>query len=91
MSNPRNPSRRADRPIDPRRLYWEIGFRIRTARDAIGISQSVLGRRAGLSRVSVTNIELGKQRLPLHVLYQIAVAMGIEPHRLVPSKAELRR
>jgi Predicted transcriptional regulators len=86
-------------------LYAAIGKRIRTARLRGGYTQVQLGRAVGLSRVSVTNIERGFQRPPLHVLISIAQALDVDAAGLLgigedlpvlapampPAAARLRR
>lgn len=46
----------------------EIGLRIRIARKDKSLSQEDLGLLVGLSRVSIVNIEKGKQSPPIHKL-----------------------
>src|SRR5260221_694169 len=48
------------------------------------VSQSALAEAVGLSRASIANIERGHHRVQIHVLYDIAVALGVEPHELLP-------
>lgn len=66
-------------------LYREIGLRIKNEREALGFTQIDLAAEIGLTRTSVVNIESGRQRLPIHVLYSIASAMGISVHILLPN------
>jgi transcriptional regulator with XRE-family HTH domain len=68
------------------RLYKEFGRRLRDLRKAAGLSQLALAERVGLSRTSITNIELGRQHIPLHVLYPLASALGAPPAQLLPDK-----
>jgi transcriptional regulator with XRE-family HTH domain len=49
------------------------------------MSQGALGKRIGLSRASVANIESGRQRIPLHHLYRMAEALGVNAHTLLPN------
>lgn len=71
--------------LDERRLYAELGYRVKIAREVCGLSQTELGKKAGLSRVSITNLEGGRQRSPLTIIYRIAVALGMKPARLLPD------
>ncbi len=71
------------------RLYRMIGDRIREARERKDMRQPTLAAKLGLSRVSIVNIEKGRQRAPIHVLWQIAEELGIEPASLVPRQREL--
>jgi transcriptional regulator with XRE-family HTH domain len=72
-------------------FYRELGRLIRNRRKAIPLSQEALGVNVGLSRTSITNIELGRQHLTLHMLYEFASALGVDPHHLLPDKKYLRR
>jgi len=55
--------------LDPR----EIGERVRTARHDVHLSQAELARRAGLSRVSINQLENGKRsRVNPAVLRRVA-------------------
>lgn len=58
-------------------------------RQIAGLSQEALAKRVGMSRTSVTNIEKGRQQIPLHMLYAFADALGVEPAALLPDKKKL--
>lgn len=74
-----------------KRLYAEFGRKIRSlrVREELALSQEALSRRVGLSRTSITNIEKGRQQIPLHALYIFADALGVEPSALLPDKKSL--
>src|SRR5687767_2795287 len=59
-------------------LYVEVGRRTRMARLSRGVTQDALAERVGLTRTSITNVEAGKQKLPLHTLFEIAAALQVE-------------
>jgi transcriptional regulator with XRE-family HTH domain len=63
--------------IDPR-----LGQRIRTAREAMDMSQERLAIAAGLTRSSIANIELGNQDTTIRRLVKTARALGISPASL---------
>jgi transcriptional regulator with XRE-family HTH domain len=67
-------------------IYGELGRRIKAVRKGLRLSQESLSRSIGLSRASIANIERGRQRLPLHVLYEISKALRIELRALMPSR-----
>jgi DNA-binding XRE family transcriptional regulator len=67
------------------RLYAEIGDRVRAARDRISMSQGALAAGINLSRVSVVNIEKGRQRPPLHVLIDIGRVLEVDLTKLIPT------
>jgi transcriptional regulator with XRE-family HTH domain len=66
-------------------LYSEIGRRIKAEREALGFTQIDLAQEIGLTRTSLTNIEAGRQRLPIHVLYAIASALALPVSDLLPK------
>jgi len=74
-----------------KRFYVEFGRNVRRLREreGLGLSQDALSKRVGLSRTSVTNIEKGRQQIPLHALYAFADALGVEPNALLPDKKSL--
>lgn len=48
------------------------------------MTQEKLGKIVGLSRTSITNIEQGRQHVPLHHLFSIANALKVPPAALLP-------
>ncbi len=66
--------------------YVEFGRRLRAARTRHKLSQSYVAQTVGLNRTSVTNIELGRQRFPLHVAYLLADAVRTDPRELFPER-----
>lgn len=75
-------------PLDTNALYCLIGEKIRKARERVGMSQGALARHLGMSRTSIVNIEAGRQRLPLHILWRISHVVGTEAGMLLPQHAE---
>ncbi|ARU60941.1 hypothetical protein CBW65_07480 [Tumebacillus avium] len=70
-------------------LYEYIGKKIREARENKSWTQSDLSTKVDLTRTSVTNIELGRQKIQIHVLYNFARALSISPHELLPQLDDL--
>lgn len=68
-------------------IYAAIGAAIRQARTARGLSQEQLAKVVHLTRSSITNLESGKQQVPLHTLYDIAFALGQDVRELLPEAA----
>lgn len=65
-------------------LYKEIGkaiFRIRKKK----MSQQALADEVGMSRASIVNVEQGRHRIQLHVLYEIAAILEVDPRDLLPA------
>ena len=74
--------------IEEAHLYRMIGVRLKQLREQKNLSQAELAESIGMLRTSVTNIEAGRQRPPLHVLYQICAVLEVEPAHLLPSLEE---
>ncbi len=76
-------------------LYRAVGRRIAEVRmrDPERPTQQDLSHRTSgrLSRSAIANIESGRQRLALHHLYDLAVALQVPPAELLPDPAEFRR
>lgn len=70
-------------------LYKAIGERLRKARHQSGISQSDLAAKIAHLRTSITNIEGGRQRLPLHVLYELCLQLRVEVISILPLEEEV--
>ncbi|MES3034910.1 MAG: helix-turn-helix transcriptional regulator [Gemmatimonadota bacterium] len=71
------------------RLYELIGERIAVARGHLNLSQAKLALAVNVSRVSIVNIERGRQRAPVHVLWNIAAALKCEMLEFIPHRDEL--
>lgn len=75
--------------IDERLLYGIIGERLKQRRLEAHATQAQLAEATGVLRTSVTNIEAGRQKLPLHLLYRMCVALNVEISSVVPSNEEV--
>ncbi|TVY07047.1 helix-turn-helix domain-containing protein [Paenibacillus cremeus] len=64
-------------------IYKTVGFRIRQARIAKNMTQDELCEILRLSRASISNIEVGRHRIQLHVLYQLAETFGMNIRELL--------
>jgi transcriptional regulator with XRE-family HTH domain len=65
-------------------IYAEIGRRIREERDKNGWTQQELSDKTELTRSSIANIESGRQKIQVHVLYLFADLFKINPMDLLP-------
>ncbi|MEW2297670.1 helix-turn-helix transcriptional regulator [Streptomyces sp. NPDC006743] len=70
--------------VEEREFNAAVARLIREARTRAGVTQEYVGRRAGLSRGSITNIESGSQTPPLYRLALIAAAVNVELSDLLP-------
>lgn len=66
-------------------IYRSFGEAIRQEREKSGLTQGRLGELVGLSRTSITNIEQGRQHVPLHHLFLMAKALQVNPRDILPS------
>lgn len=64
---------------------------MRAARVAAGRSQDDLAKAVSLTRTSITNLESGRQQVPLHTLYAIAENLHCHVFDLLPKTAPPRR
>lgn len=71
------------------KVYTTVGERIALARRQRGLTQEALANEIDLTRASVTNIELGRQKLQLHTLLEIARVLEVEPVCLLPCSPSL--
>src|SRR5467141_2115920 len=67
-------------------MYYQIiGDRIALRRKQIQVTQEDLANTIGMTRVSISNIEAGRQRAPIHTLYTIAGALETNIHTPLPK------
>jgi transcriptional regulator with XRE-family HTH domain len=78
----------ANHPLTER-LYKAVGERVRVARKGVDVTQDTLARLIGSARTSITNLELGKQHVPLHQLLAIADVLKVDLRELIPTVADL--
>jgi transcriptional regulator with XRE-family HTH domain len=74
--------------VNDSELHSRIGEALRERRKQSGMTQVELAGKVGLLRTSITNIEAGRQKAPLHVLYNICLALDIEVREVLPTNAE---
>jgi len=68
----------------------EVGLRLQRARKERGITQAELAKRIGLPRPSYANIESGRQRVPLDVVWRAAIVLDLAIAALVPEPLPAR-
>jgi DNA-binding XRE family transcriptional regulator len=71
------------------KLYKIIGERIAAKRKELGMTQDDLAHSVGLLRTSITNIEAGRQKAPLHLLFRLCTNLGIELVSIMPSNKQV--
>ena len=75
--------------VDEVHLYRTLGTRLKGKRLETGLTQGQLADAADVLRTSIANIEAGRQKPPLHVLYRICAVLEIEVSTLLPTLAEI--
>jgi len=78
-------------PIEEIAIYREVGKRLRERRDVLGKKQEDVAKHIGVERTSVTNIEKGVQKPPLHLLYKICEYMDIEITEILPTVLSVKK
>ena len=68
--------------------FVRISERIKITRKALELSQEIFGKRIGLRRQDIYNIETGKRQPGLTVLYRIAVEYNLSLDWLVFGNRE---
>ena len=70
-------------------LYKIIGERIKEIRIRISVSQEKLADSVSVGRTSISNIELGRHKAPLHIIYDIAKSLEVDIHFIIPHESEI--
>ncbi len=79
------PNPTTEGPREGRRLEERVGQIIRSARLARDVTQEALAEAISMSRTNLVNLEGGKQGIPLRVIYDIAYALDVSVHDLLPD------
>ena len=75
------------RPVLKQRFYKALGKKIVEWRKKRGLTQGELGRLLSprVKKATVSYWEIGQQRVPTDMLVQIAWALGVDEHDLLPQ------
>lgn len=71
-------------------IYLYIGAAIRRRRKELGMTQEQLASLMETSRASLANIEIGRQNVLVHQLFNFAASLNIQLEQLLPP-APVRR
>lgn len=74
---------------DEEKLHAALGKKIRELRQSSGLTQAELADRIAISRTSLTNVELGRQRVLVDQLYKMADVLNTRPQDLLPQPSEI--
>lgn len=71
-------------------LYSLIGEKLKGLRVEKGMSQTELSDKIpNIGRTSISNIEKGEQKPPLHVIYLICNELDIDIHSILPTFSDV--
>lgn len=69
------------------KLYAEIGDRMRSARNALRLTQAQVAEHVGIDTSYYGQLERGKRIASIKKLILIAGALGVEPGTLLPGRS----
>jgi DNA-binding XRE family transcriptional regulator len=70
-------------------LYQKLGQQIRRKREVVNLTQMQLAERVDVLRTSITNIEAGRQKAPLHLIYELCAVLQVDIKDILPPLSEL--
>lgn len=80
--------------ISEEKLYRVLGSRVKKLREGDDgsprLTQAELAGKVGLERTSITNIEKGNQKVPLHVLYKLCEVLKVDISSVLPALSEVQ-
>lgn len=71
--------------INEDQLYLIIRMQLKSIREGQGLSQAQVAQQLDLERTSITNIEGGRQRPNIHMLYRFCEVMGLGLDDIFPA------
>lgn len=74
--------------MDENEYYKVVGDLIRTIRLIREETQTALSQRLTISRPSLANIESGRQRIHLYLLFQISNELEVPVNKLFPGTSD---
>lgn len=69
-------------------MYDLLGQNVKRYRLEKGLTQEQVANKIDLTRTSIVNIEQGRQHPPIHILLDLAKALGILISDLIPKEEE---
>lgn len=73
------------------RVNFLFGRRLAAARRFHKVSQAELAKRIGRSRVTIANLESGRQNVQLHQVFSLASALDVPVPELIPDLAMVKK
>jgi len=66
-------------------FYKEVGLLIQVARKRQGRTQEDVATDIGIPRATYANLESGRQRIPLDIVWKLGVVLGVPLDSLAPK------
>jgi transcriptional regulator with XRE-family HTH domain len=63
----------------------EVGIRLQRARKQRDLTQADLAEALGIPRATYANVESGRQRIPVDILWRAAVVFDVPVEKLLPE------
>jgi transcriptional regulator with XRE-family HTH domain len=71
--------------FDREEFYREVGLRLQLARKRKGLNQDAVAQALGMPRASYANVEGGRQRTALDIVWKVAAYLGVPLDTIVPE------
>src|SRR2546426_12460795 len=71
--------------FDREGFYQEVGLRVQMRRKSAKLTQDEVARDLCMPRATYANVERGRQRVPVDVIWRLAVLFNVPIHLLLPE------
>ncbi len=75
--------------IDETALHRHIGEQLKWQRQRRGFTQQQLADAVHMLRTSIANIETGRQKATLYILYKLCLVLDVEVKILLPNVSDV--
>src|SRR5476649_2260054 len=72
-------------PFDQKAFYREVGIRLQVIRKRRELTQEEVAKQLSVSRASYANVEGGRQRASLDLMWKLSVLLGVPISDFVPE------
>lgn len=69
-------------------LYQKLGSRIKDLREKANLKQGAFAELLNLTRASIVNIEKGRQRPPIHLLWDVSRILKVDVIEILPNQSK---
>jgi transcriptional regulator with XRE-family HTH domain len=71
--------------FDREGFYRDVGLRVQTVRKRARMTQGEVATDLCMPRATYANVERGRQRVPVDVVWRLAVLFNVPIHKLLPE------